>query len=91
MWRAAESALAAIGVADVAGIGLTGQMHGLVLLDERMRPLRPAILWNDQRTAAECAEIERLVGLEHLSRTQHPSPRRALQKMSRTTIHRAPQ
>jgi len=65
-WRAAESALAAVGVADVAGIGLAGQMHGLVLLDERLRPLRPAILWNDQRTAAECAEIERLVGLERL-------------------------
>ena len=49
-----------------AGIGLSGQMHGLVALDARDRPLRPAILWNDQRTAAECAEIERTVGLERL-------------------------
>src|ERR671914_593676 len=40
--------------ADVAAVGLTGQMHGLVLLDERDEVLRPAILWNDQRTAAEC-------------------------------------
>jgi xylulokinase len=65
-WRAAESALAGLGVSDIAGIGLSGQMHGLVLLDERLRPLRPAILWNDQRTAAECAEIEREIGLGRL-------------------------
>jgi xylulokinase len=38
-----------------------GQVHGLVLLDEERRPLRPAILWNDRRTQAECAEIERIV------------------------------
>ena len=41
-----------------AGIGLSGQMHGLVALDAHDRVLRPAILWNDQRTGAECAEIE---------------------------------
>ena len=41
-------------------------MHGLVALDSSDRVLRPAILWNDQRTAAECAEIERVVGLERL-------------------------
>ncbi len=41
-------------------------MHGLVALDEQERVLRPAILWNDQRTAAECAEIEERVGLERL-------------------------
>ena len=49
-----------------AGIGLTGQMHGLVALDAHERPLRPAILWNDQRTAVECAEIEATVGRERL-------------------------
>jgi xylulokinase len=49
-------------------MGLSGQMHGLVVLDARDRVLRPAILWNDQRTAAECAEIEELVGLERLIR-----------------------
>ncbi len=43
-----------------APIGLSGQMHGLVVLDADDRVLRPAILWNDQRTAAECAEIEAL-------------------------------
>jgi len=51
---------------DVAAVGLTGQMHGLVLLDEKRDVLRPAILWNDQRTAAECAEIEARVGREAL-------------------------
>lgn len=50
--------------ADVAALGLTGQMHGLVLLDEAGQVLRPAILWNDQRTAAQCDEIRRRVGRE---------------------------
>jgi xylulokinase len=62
------AALAAAGVtgAEVTAIGLTGQMHGAVLLDAADRPLRPAILWNDQRTAAECDEIRRLVGARRL-------------------------
>lgn len=42
----------------VTGIGLSGQMHGATLLDDADRPLRPAILWNDGRSAAECAELE---------------------------------
>jgi xylulokinase len=65
-WTGTEAALAALGTHEVAGIGLSGQMHGLVALDERECVLRPAILWNDQRTAAECAEIEQRVGLEQL-------------------------
>jgi xylulokinase len=65
-WSAAKAALARLDVAEVAGIGLAGQMHGLVCLGHDDRPLRPAILWNDQRTAAECAEIEERVGLERL-------------------------
>lgn len=64
-WRAAQKSLAALGL-DPVGVGLSGQMHGLVCLDERDRVLRPAILWNDQRTAAECAEIEERVGLGRL-------------------------
>jgi xylulokinase len=47
---------------DVAGVGLTGQMHGLVTLDGEGRVLRPAILWNDQRTADECAWITAQIG-----------------------------
>src|SRR4051794_5028066 len=62
------SVLSSTGVsgADVVAIGLTGQMHGLVLLDAADRVLRPAILWNDQRTAAECDEIRAAVGSERL-------------------------
>jgi xylulokinase len=47
---------------DVKAIGLSGQMHGSVFLDAADRVIRPAILWNDQRTAAECAEIEKRAG-----------------------------
>jgi xylulokinase len=63
--RASERALARLGV-DTERVGYSGQMHGLVCLDEDDQVLRPAILWNDQRTAAECAEIEERVGLERL-------------------------
>jgi xylulokinase len=45
-------------LAAVTGIGLSGQMHGAVLLDAHDRVLRPAILWNDTRSAAECAVLE---------------------------------
>ncbi len=62
-WRAAQACLARL---PEGPIGFSGQMHGLVVLDSDDRVLRPAILWNDQRTAAECAEIERRVGLERL-------------------------
>jgi xylulokinase len=64
-WAATERALSAV-EAGGAPIGLTGQMHGLVLLDSADRVLRPAILWNDQRTGAECAEIEERVGFDRL-------------------------
>jgi xylulokinase len=55
-----------INPASVAGIGLTGQMHGLTPLDKDGEVLRPAILWNDQRTSAECDQIRQLLGKEHL-------------------------
>jgi len=51
---------------DVAAVGLTGQMHGLTLLDKANRVLRPAILWNDQRTGAECDEITERIGFNRL-------------------------
>jgi len=63
--RASAQALARLGV-QAATVGLSGQMHGLVVLDSADRVLRPAILWNDQRTAGECVEIEERIGLSHL-------------------------
>jgi xylulokinase len=51
---------------DVQAVGLTGQMHGLVLLDAGGDVIRPAILWNDQRTEAECDWIRATVGKERL-------------------------
>jgi xylulokinase len=52
---------------DVSAVGLTGQMHGLVLVDKNGEVLRPAILWNDQRTGEQCMEItEKVGGLNHL-------------------------
>jgi xylulokinase len=51
---------------SVRGVGLTGQMHGLVLLDSAGEVLRPAILWNDQRTGAECDEIRERLGKDRL-------------------------
>ncbi|MDE2596568.1 MAG: xylulokinase [Sphingomonadales bacterium] len=61
-WRAAESAVQALPAelrARVRGAGLAGQMHGATLLGADDRPLRPAMLWNDGRAFAECAELER--------------------------------
>lgn len=49
---------------QIFGVGLTGQMHGLVLLDASKNVLRPAILWNDQRTQAQCDEIHQRIGRE---------------------------
>lgn len=65
---AIRSVLASTGVRgdDVAAIGLTGQMHGLVVLDAADEVLRPAILWNDQRTAAACDAIRAALGPERL-------------------------
>jgi len=65
-WRAVEQALGRIAaeapeaMADVAAIGLSGQMHATVLLDAADRPLRPAMLWNDGRAHAEADELKRL-------------------------------
>lgn len=67
-WRATVSTVqavvqkAALKPADVKAIGLSGQMHGSVFLDRKDRVIRRALLWNDQRTAAECEEIERQAG-----------------------------
>ncbi len=65
---AIRSVLASTGVAgdEIVAVGLTGQMHGAVLLDAGGAVLRPAILWNDQRTGAECDAIRAAVGPERL-------------------------
>jgi len=71
-WRAVSVSIqriladAGIKGEDVSAIGLTGQMHGLVLLDHSGRVLCPAILWNDQRTQIQCDEIHHRVGRERL-------------------------
>ncbi len=71
-WKATQQAIAQVlsqsGVpaAGIAGIGLSGQMHGSVFLDRDGRVLRPAILWCDQRTERECAEITERVGRQRL-------------------------
>jgi xylulokinase len=62
-WRAAEDVLARV---PDGPIGLSGQMHGLVVLDAERHVLRPAILWNDQRTAYECREVEERIGFTRL-------------------------
>ena len=53
---------------EIVGVGLSGQMHSLVMLDERDEVIRPAILWCDQRTSAECAELTAALGEETLVR-----------------------
>ena len=60
--RTAKKVLAVAPAGAVRAVGLSGQMHGSVLLDKSNRVLRPAILWNDQRTGEECAEITRRAG-----------------------------
>ena len=71
-WDAAVAAIGAalsnagVGGSEVTAVGLAGQMHGAVLLDARDEPVRPAILWNDQRTDAECEEIRRRIGPQRL-------------------------
>jgi xylulokinase len=69
-WQATCTSLQAVlqqvSADDVAAVGLTGQMHGLTMLDANNQILRPAILWNDQRTAAQCAAITERMGAEWL-------------------------
>jgi xylulokinase len=62
-WRAAQAVLARL---PEGTVGFAGQMHGLVILDRSDAVIRPAILWNDNRTGAECAEIEQRIGLSRL-------------------------
>ena len=63
-----RAALAESGLSggDISAIGLTGQMHGLVLLDAQGDVLRPSILWNDQRTQAQCDYMTAVIGAQRL-------------------------
>jgi xylulokinase len=69
-WQAVSASIklvleqAGVGAERIAAVGLTGQMHGLVLLDGLGNVLRPAILWNDQRTQSQCDEIHQRIGKE---------------------------
>jgi xylulokinase len=69
-WRATEQCLASVGWGTgnraVDRVGITGQMHGAVCLDARGDVIRPAILWNDQRTVAECEYIAHVVGRDRV-------------------------
>lgn len=79
-WNAVQATVRAVlsesGVdpSDVKGVGISGQMHGLVMLDENGDVLRRSIIWCDQRTAAECEELTQRVGAERLiSITANPA------------------
>lgn len=71
-WSGSRTALrrvvaeSGVPAAEIAGLGLTGQMHGAVFLDAQDQVIRPALLWNDGRTAAQCAQITERVGAERL-------------------------
>ena len=71
-WRATREVLAAVAEScrgagqQVIGLGLTGQMHGSVFLDAAGEVIRPALLWNDQRTARQCEEIATRVGSDRI-------------------------
>jgi xylulokinase len=77
-WRAGcqavRSVLARIGAEQIACVGFSGQMHGAVLLDAADSVVRPAIIWCDVRTDAQCLELTRIVGAERLIRlTSNPA------------------
>ncbi len=67
-WRAAQAAIGAVmrEVGTVEAVGLTGQMHGCVMLDADGQVLRPALIWCDQRTQPECDWLEATIGRERL-------------------------
>ncbi len=66
--KAIRNLLEGVDPGEIAALGLTGQMHGLVLLDAEGKVLRPCIMWNDQRTGKECAELTEAVGAAEVLR-----------------------
>ena len=65
-WAGVQKCLAEINEPDIDAIGVAGQMHGSVFLDDKDEVIRPAILWNDQRTSEECREIDETIGAERV-------------------------
>lgn len=58
-----------INTSDIKSIGFSGQMHGLVLLDKQMKPIRPAIIWADQRTKQQIDNIYNIIGMDEFRKT----------------------
>lgn len=58
-----------INPSDIKSIGLSGQMHGLVLLDKQMKPVRPAVIWADQRTKQQIDDIYNIIGVDEFRKT----------------------
>jgi xylulokinase len=68
-WRASREVVSRVAAEvgpGIAAIGLTGQMHGAVFLDEELQVIRPALLWSDTRTARQCDQITERIGDAHL-------------------------
>lgn len=65
-WNAVKAGLAELGTDNVAGVGVGGQMHGLVMLDENDEVIRPAILWNDTRTGKQTDYLNNAIGKDRL-------------------------
>src|SRR5258708_8635378 len=72
--QAIRQAVEQAGSAEIDAIGLSGQMHGTILMDEANKPIGPAIIWADQRSAAEVDEIVSLVGTDQLARIAGTAP-----------------
>jgi|CXWL01.1.fsa_nt_gi xylulokinase len=78
-WAAAQKCLAEVDAKSSDAIGITGQMHGSVFLDSKGKVIRPALLWNDSRTVAECSEIEKKVGAKRYQQITFNQPVPGLQ------------
>ncbi len=72
--QAIRQAVEQAGSAEIDAIGLSGQMHGTILMDDANKPIGPAIIWADQRSAAEVDEIVSLVGTDQLARIAGTAP-----------------
>jgi xylulokinase len=79
-WRASSAAIRLVlsndnvRAEEIAGVGLSGQMHGAVLLDQRGEVLRPALIWCDQRSAAQCEHLTNSIGRRSVDQA-HLQPR----------------